>query len=96
MGRLEALGADQMSTLKTVNNLGVLYRDQGKLDKAERMCIQAGLEKEKRNTVIAMFEIGFHVLLRETISNPSATAMVKLPRPYSARLQIIPTVRLGP
>jgi len=35
-----------------------------------------------------IFEIGFHVLHRETISNPNAKAMVKLPSPDIARLQI--------
>jgi hypothetical protein len=34
-----------------------------------------------------LFEIGFHVLHRETISNPNAKAMVELPSPDVARLQ---------
>jgi tetratricopeptide (TPR) repeat protein len=34
---LEALGPAHTSTLDTVNNLGLLYVDQGKLDKAEQM-----------------------------------------------------------
>ena len=33
----KALGPDHMSTLDTVNNLGLLYADQGKLDKAKEM-----------------------------------------------------------
>jgi tetratricopeptide (TPR) repeat protein len=33
----KALGADHTSTFETVNNLGVLYRLQGKLDQAEKM-----------------------------------------------------------
>ena len=32
------------------------------------------------------FEIGFHVLHSETISNPNAKAMVKLPSPDKASL----------
>lgn len=34
-GRERALGRDHTSTLDMVNNLGNLYRNQGKLDKAE-------------------------------------------------------------
>jgi hypothetical protein len=33
----KALGLDYTSTLETVNNLGILYRDQGKLGEAEQM-----------------------------------------------------------
>jgi tetratricopeptide (TPR) repeat protein len=36
-GKEKALGRDHTSTLDTVNNLGILYADQGKLDKAEEM-----------------------------------------------------------
>jgi hypothetical protein len=36
----------------------------------------------------AIFEIGFHVFHRETISSPTAKTMVKPPRLDSARLQI--------
>jgi tetratricopeptide (TPR) repeat protein len=40
-------GTEHTSTLSTVNNLGNLYRDQGKMDKAERMYRRAlqGYEK---------------------------------------------------
>ena len=38
-GKEEALGPDYTSTLDTVNNLGVLYADQGKLAEAEKMYI---------------------------------------------------------
>jgi tetratricopeptide (TPR) repeat protein len=43
----KALGPDHISTLKTVNNFGNLYRDQGKLGKAEKMYQRAlqGYEK---------------------------------------------------
>ena len=34
-GYEKALGPDHISTLNTVNNLGTLYRDQGKLKEAE-------------------------------------------------------------
>ena len=36
-GNEKALGPDHTSTLDTVNNLGILYRDQGKLAEAEQM-----------------------------------------------------------
>ncbi|KAK5218133.1 hypothetical protein LTR47_011769 [Exophiala xenobiotica] len=46
-GYEKALGADHTSTLDTVNNLGLLYTNQGKLDEAERMYQRAlaGYEK---------------------------------------------------
>ena len=46
-GKEEALGAEHSSTLDTLNNLGILYRDQGKLEEAEQMYQQAltGYEK---------------------------------------------------
>ncbi|KAI9854868.1 MAG: hypothetical protein M1813_000644, partial [Trichoglossum hirsutum] len=42
-----AWGPDHTSTLDTVNNLGLLYMDQGKLDEAEKMYQRAlqGYEK---------------------------------------------------
>jgi tetratricopeptide (TPR) repeat protein len=40
-GYEEALGPDHTSTLDTVNNLGLLYADQGKLAEAEKMYIRA-------------------------------------------------------
>jgi hypothetical protein len=36
-GYEKALGPEHSSTLNTVNNLGLLYRDQGKLEAAEQM-----------------------------------------------------------
>ncbi|KAF2195732.1 hypothetical protein K469DRAFT_699339 [Zopfia rhizophila CBS 207.26] len=36
-GYEEALGPKHTSTLNTVNNLGALYADQGKLTEAEKM-----------------------------------------------------------
>ena len=36
-GKEEALGPKHTSTLDTVNNLGALYKDQGKLAEAEAM-----------------------------------------------------------
>jgi tetratricopeptide (TPR) repeat protein len=46
-GKEKALGREHTSTLDTVNNLGNLYSDQGKLDEAEKMYQQAleGYEK---------------------------------------------------
>ena len=38
-GYEKALGRDHTSTLDTVNNLGNLYADQGKLAEAERIYI---------------------------------------------------------
>jgi tetratricopeptide (TPR) repeat protein len=46
-GRGKALGADHTSTLDTVNNLGALYREQGKLDEAEKMYQRALEGREK-------------------------------------------------
>ena len=36
-GYEKALGPDHTSTLNTVNNLGILYKDQGRLTEAESM-----------------------------------------------------------
>ena len=36
-GKKKALGVGHSSTLATVNNLGLLYRDQSKLGEAEQM-----------------------------------------------------------
>jgi hypothetical protein len=36
-GKEIILGPDHISTLDTVNNLGILYSDQGKLKEAEEM-----------------------------------------------------------
>jgi tetratricopeptide (TPR) repeat protein len=46
-GYEKAWGPDHASTLDMVNNLGLLYADQGKLDEAEKMYQQAlqGYEK---------------------------------------------------
>ncbi|CAG8115642.1 unnamed protein product [Penicillium nalgiovense] len=46
-GYENALGADHTSTLDTVNNLGVLYVAQGKLDQAEQMYQWALAGREK-------------------------------------------------
>jgi tetratricopeptide (TPR) repeat protein len=46
-GKEKALGADHTSTLDTVNNLAVLYTNQGKLDEAEKMYERALQGKEK-------------------------------------------------
>jgi hypothetical protein len=40
-GKEEALGPDYTLTLDTVQNLGTLYKDQGRLAEAEKMCIRA-------------------------------------------------------
>ena len=46
-GYEKALGPDHTSTLDTVNNLGILYSDQGKLKEAEEMYQRALAGKEK-------------------------------------------------
>ncbi|CAG8884107.1 unnamed protein product, partial [Penicillium egyptiacum] len=43
----KALGPNHTSTLRTVDNLGVLYASQGKLDEAEQMHIRALAGKER-------------------------------------------------
>jgi len=42
-----ALGPDHTLTLNTVNNLGLLYKDQGKLKEAEEMLLRALIAYEK-------------------------------------------------
>jgi tetratricopeptide (TPR) repeat protein len=46
-GKEKAWGAEHTSTLQTVNNLGNLYADQGKMAEAEEMYVRAlrGYEK---------------------------------------------------
>jgi tetratricopeptide (TPR) repeat protein len=46
-GNEKALGPDHTSTLLTVNNLGNLYGDQGKLAEAEQMYVRALAGNEK-------------------------------------------------
>ena len=46
-GKEKALGAEHTSTLATVNNLGALYKNQGKMVEAEEMCLRALQGKEK-------------------------------------------------
>jgi tetratricopeptide (TPR) repeat protein len=46
-GKEKALSVDHTSTLDTVNNLGNLYKNQGKLDEAEEMYMRALKGKEK-------------------------------------------------
>ena len=46
-GKEKAWGPDHTSTLDTVNNLGSLYADQGKMNEAEEMYLRALTGKEK-------------------------------------------------
>jgi Tfp pilus assembly protein PilF len=48
-GKEKAWGPDHTSTLNTVNNLGLLYADQGKLAEAEQMYQRAldGYQRSK-------------------------------------------------
>jgi tetratricopeptide (TPR) repeat protein len=50
-GYEKAWGAEHTSTLVTVNNLGVLYKNQGKMVEAEEMLLRAlrGYEKAVGN-----------------------------------------------
>jgi tetratricopeptide (TPR) repeat protein len=63
-GYEEALGPDHTSTLDTFHNLGVLYRDQGKLAEAEKMYIRAlqgyeeALGPDHRSTLDAINNLG--------------------------------------
>jgi hypothetical protein len=40
-GKEEVWGPKHTSTLDTVNNLGLLYADQGKMKEAEEICLRA-------------------------------------------------------
>jgi Tetratricopeptide repeat len=59
-GKEKALGPDHTLTLSTVGNLGLLYRDQGKLAEAEQMYqrallgLQTSLGSEHPSTMIVM------------------------------------------
>jgi tetratricopeptide (TPR) repeat protein len=46
-GREKAWGAEHKSTLDTVNNLGNLYKDQGKIAEAEAILLRALCGREK-------------------------------------------------
>jgi tetratricopeptide (TPR) repeat protein len=46
-GREKTLGTEHTSTLQTVDNLGVLYQNQGKLAEAEQMFERALQGREK-------------------------------------------------
>ncbi|KAL8798507.1 MAG: hypothetical protein Q9200_007759 [Gallowayella weberi] len=46
-GQEKAWGAEHTSTLDTVNNLGLLYTDQGRMAEAEQMYMRALKGKEK-------------------------------------------------
>jgi tetratricopeptide (TPR) repeat protein len=56
-GKEKALGPDHTSTLDTVNNLGLLYEDQGKLDAAEKILERAlrGYEKALGAELVATY-----------------------------------------
>jgi len=74
-----ALGPEHPSTLLTVNNLGSLYRDQGKLDQAEAMFGRAlqGYEKtlgpEHTSTILTVNNLG--LLYRDLGKLDQAEAM---------------------
>ncbi|KAK5202327.1 hypothetical protein LTR41_011928 [Exophiala xenobiotica] len=70
-GKDKVLGPDHTSTLDTVNNLGVLYANQGKLVEAEKMYIRAlaGLEKalgvDHPNILVSMNNLASALRLQE-------------------------------
>ena len=67
-GKEKALGPDHTSTLDTVNNLGLLYADQGKLGEAERMCQRALAGNEKA--------LGpDHTSTLDTVNSPSYSSL---------------------
>jgi Tetratricopeptide repeat len=51
-GKERALGPEHTSTLDTVNNLGLLYRTQGKLDEAEQMYKRALAGEERKDRAL--------------------------------------------
>lgn len=63
-GYEKALGPDHTSTLQTVNNLGILYKNQGKLAEAEKMYMRAlqGCEKalgrDHTSTLDCVYRLG--------------------------------------
>jgi tetratricopeptide (TPR) repeat protein len=63
-GREKALGAEHTSTLEIVNNLGIVYRNQGKLTKAKQMFDRAlqgrekGLGAEHMSTLETVNDLG--------------------------------------
>lgn len=46
-GLKKACGAEYTSTLKIINNLGALYKDQGKMQEAKDMYLRVLVGKEK-------------------------------------------------
>jgi tetratricopeptide (TPR) repeat protein len=63
-GKEEAWGAKHTSTLDTVNNLGILYADQGKMKEAEEMYLRALRGREEAwgpkhtSTVDTVYSLG--------------------------------------
>ena len=47
IGYEKARGPEHTSTLSTINNLGLLYSNQGKMKEAEDMYLRALIEYEK-------------------------------------------------
>jgi Tfp pilus assembly protein PilF len=63
-GYEESLGPKHTSTLNTVNNLGLLYADQGKLDQAEGMYMRAlqGYEEAVGYEMVARYIPALHTM----------------------------------
>ena len=82
-GKEKALGLDHTSTLNTVNNLGNLYADQGKLAEAEKMYGRAlrGYKEALGNELVASYlpalnsMIGIGDLFSKTDRNSMAEEM---------------------
>jgi tetratricopeptide (TPR) repeat protein len=75
----KALGPDHTSTLVTVNNIGLLYSNQGKLAEAEQMYVRAlaGYEKASlSHTITALTAVrNLGVLYRDQVKMEQAKKM---------------------
>lgn len=78
-GKEKALGPEHTSILRTVNNLGNLYRDQGKLREAEDMYVRALAGYEK----VLGPEHAKTVIVRRNLVNLKNTPTLKMRRGLS-------------
>lgn len=65
IGREKALGSDHISILSTVNNLGILYKNQGKLTEAESMYQRAllGYTRNPPSNVRPQLDLFYNIAL---------------------------------
>ena len=78
-GYQKALGADNTSTLNTVNNLGSLYGDQGKLEEAMLVFRQALDGYEKARCLHHAFKILIADILRLLRDHPQRLLDISTP-----------------